>query len=219
MACEAQHREYLANVAIDIMKDPVAAQYISVAGYHGYDGGNFDAVSKFASSYPNVPLWMTELCDAGVKPDYRFLYGEKWGKIIFDDLDHSASAWIYWNMILDQNGGPWLVSEIHHDPVQNSQQALIQIDTKSKTVTYTGPFWYLSHFSKFVRPGYIKIDSNPARSNNLFAIAFKSADGNNTVTNLMNTNDTAKIVNIKCKDRYVTISMPAHSITTLSWMD
>ena len=47
---------------------------------------------------------------------YDFEDGDFWGNEILTDLEFHASAWIYWNMILDEKGGPWLVSPVHHDP-------------------------------------------------------------------------------------------------------
>ena len=67
---------------------------------------------------------MTEVCYARVGgkptneppdrplpvPVYDFSDGEFWGNMIMNDMKNWVSGWIYWNMILDQNGGPWLVS-------------------------------------------------------------------------------------------------------------
>jgi len=225
MACEVVSRNQLDDVGKNIMDDPDVAKYVSAVGYHGYEsffgGAKYETVSNFRAKYPGTPLWMTELCYAfkwhSQIPDLGFSDGENWGKVIYNDLDNGASAWIYWNMILDQNGGPWLVSTVHGDPDPNAQQAIVHINSSTGAVIYTGLYYYLSHFSKYVRPGYIKIDSKPARSNEIYTIAFKSSDGKNTVTNIMNTSGSDKTVNIKYKGRYVTLSLPANSITTLSW--
>ena len=57
---------------------------------------------------------MTEVChayEAGtpktmVLPNRDYADGDFWGTQIFKDLESGASAWIYWNMILDEKGGP-----------------------------------------------------------------------------------------------------------------
>ena len=53
-------------------------------------------------------------------PVYEFSDGEFWGNMIMNDMKNWVSGWIYWNMILDQDGGPWLVSPEHGDPDPNS---------------------------------------------------------------------------------------------------
>jgi hypothetical protein len=45
-------------------------------------------------------------------PRYDFEDGDFWGNEILTDLEFHASAWIYWNTILDEKGGPWLVSPV-----------------------------------------------------------------------------------------------------------
>ena len=79
---------------------------------------------------------MTELChayEAGTPkqmklPRTDFEDGDFWGQQIFSDLEAGASAWIYWNLILDEHGGPWLVSPIHGNPEDNIQHPVVIID-------------------------------------------------------------------------------------------
>jgi glucosylceramidase len=165
MGGEPGGSEGLPEIATNIMNTE-AAQYISAVSYHGYDefftGSRYDLVVAFHTKYPNTPLWMTELCYVCPSPIYDFSDGESWGKRIYQDLNTGASAWIYWNMILDQNGGPWLVSIVNKDPDLNNQHAPVIINRSTGAVTYTALYYCLSHFSKFVRPGFIAIASNPS---------------------------------------------------------
>ena len=46
-------------------------------------------------------------------PVYEFSDGEFWGNMIMNDMKNWVSGWIYWNMILDQDGGPWLISPMN----------------------------------------------------------------------------------------------------------
>jgi O-glycosyl hydrolase len=107
---------------------------------------------------------MTEVCyanDAAAQqtrplPQYDFADGTFWGNMIFSDIQAGASAWVYWNMILDQHGGPWMVSPVHRDPDPNVQQPVVVINRDTQKVYYTGLYYYLAHFSKFVRPGAVR---------------------------------------------------------------
>jgi glucosylceramidase len=59
-------------------------------------------------------------------------------------------------MMLDETGGPELVSPVHHDPADNKQHPLIT-NRKTGKVSCTGAFCYVAHFSKFVRPGEVHL--------------------------------------------------------------
>ena len=118
--------------------------------------------------YPELKLWMTEVCHAyetdtprsHPMPYRDYADGDFWGNLIFNDLEAGTSAWIYWNMILDENGGPWLVSPVHGDPEKNAQHPVVIVDRNKKEVTYTALYYYLAHFSKFVRPGAVRVGTD-----------------------------------------------------------
>lgn len=73
--------------------------------YHGYDFANFDMLAKMYKHYPDIPLWMTEVChylgDSKIEnlPRWDYEDGDFWANQIISDLNAGASAWIYWNMI------------------------------------------------------------------------------------------------------------------------
>ena len=165
MLSEAPTRPNAANEYPKVLDDPAARKYVAVLPYHGYDFREFDRIKELHAKYPDLPLWQTEVCYAyGAGPDgsmrlprLDFDDGAFWGNQIVSDLESHASAWIYWNMILDEKGGPWLVSPIHGNPDPNIQHALVHIDRATKQVTYSGAYYFLAHFSKFVRPGAVRV--------------------------------------------------------------
>jgi glucosylceramidase len=223
MLSEAPNREDAARNYPMVLDDPAARRYVSVAPYHGYDDKNWDKISSLHRRYPDLPLWMTEVCyayDAGTPksmplPRFDFEDGDYWGNQIFNDLEVFTSAWIYWNMILDEKGGPWSVSEIHGNPDPNVQHPVVIINRKSKNVTYTGLYYYLAHFSKFVRPGDVRIESTGSLDG-VRVMAFKTPDGG-IVTELMNSRNKDVEASVKFHDRMVRLTLPAISITTALW--
>jgi glucosylceramidase len=206
-----------------VLDDPAARKLVAVVPYHGYQFNNHDKIAEIHRRYPELPLWMTEVChayEAGTPtsmplPRYDFEDGDFWGNQIFNDLESSASVWIYWNMILDEKGGPWSVSVVHGNPDPNAQHPVVIIDRQKKKVIYTGLYYYLTHFSKFVRPGAVRIQTN-GLANGIRAISFKTADGR-IVSELMNSrNDDAKI-SLNWNGRMLQLMLPAVSITTAIW--
>jgi len=223
MLSEAPNREDAARNYPLVLDDPAARQYVSVAPYHGYDNKDWDKILNLHRQYPDLPLWMTEVCyayDAGTPksmplPRFDFEDGDYWGNQIFNDLEVDTSAWIYWNMILDEKGGPWSVSEIHGNPDPNVQHPVVIIDRRSKKVTYTGLYYYLAHFSKFVRPGDVRIKTTGSLDG-VRVMAFKAPDGE-IVTELMNSKGEDVEMGLKFQDRVLRLKLPAMSITTASW--
>jgi len=223
MLSEAPNREDAARNYPFVLDDSAARQYVSVAPYHGYDNKDWDKILNLHREYPDLPLWMTEVCyayDAGTPksmplPRFDFEDGDYWGNQIFNDLEVYTSAWIYWNMILDEKGGPWSVSEIHGNPDPNVQHPVVIIDRHSKQVTYTGLYYYLAHFSKFVRPGAIRVKTTGSLSG-VRVMAFKAPHGK-IVTEVMNSKHEDVEMSVKFHDRVLRLKLPAISITTAFW--
>jgi glucosylceramidase len=223
MLSEAPNRDDAARNYSLVLDDPAARQYVAVAPYHGYDDKDWDKILNLHRQYPNLPLWMTEVCyayDAGTPksislPRFDFEDGDYWGNQIFNDLEVYTSAWIYWNMILDEKGGPWSVSEIHGNPDPNVQHPVVIVDRHSKKVTYTGLYYYLAHFSKFVRPGDIRIKTTGSLDG-VRVMAFRAPDGR-IVTELMNSKRGDVEMGVKFHERVLRLKLPAMSITTALW--
>jgi glucosylceramidase len=220
---EAPSRDNAAKNYPTLLDDAEARRCVSVMPYHGYDLKQFDAIRKLHERYPDLPLWMTELCyayGAGTPktmklPRTDFEDGDFWGQQIVSDLEAYASAWIYWNMILDEKGGPWLISPIHGNPDDNIQHPVVIIDRQTKKVTYTGTYWYLAHFSKFVRPGAIRVATTGSQTG-VRCIAFKTPDGG-MAAQLLNSREQQATVGVRWQEKLVSVDLPPVSITTCLW--
>ena len=200
-----------------VLDDPAARKYVSVLPYHGYDWAGWDDIAELRSNYPDIPLWMTELCckhGQDVAPEFQS--GDVWANCIFSDLEAGASAWIYWNAILDESGGPWLTSPIHNDADGNAQNSVVVIDRQKHTVAYTGLYYYLAHFSKFVRPGATRVGTSASAPEGVRGISFQNSDGT-LVTELLNSGDAEVDARVDWHGQSVALKLPATSITTLQW--
>lgn len=219
-----------------VLSDPQARRYVAGLPYHG-DGsasqpGNFDKIASLHDPYQYLPLWMignhgagalASSCSSAHLPRSTFEAGACWGNTIVSDLKAGASAWIYGNMVLDQGGGPWLSSSVHRDPDPNPQQPVVIVDRKSGKVTYTWIYYYLEHFSKFVRPGAIRVLFD-GRFPGLRGVAFLSpepAGGWHWVVELLNNRQTSARVQIDFEVDWIRrscrLTLPAASITTCVW--
>ena len=223
MLSEAPTRDEALKYYPEVLDDPEARPCVAVLAYHGYESPNFAAIAQLHARYPDLPLWMTELChayEAGTPKEMKlprtdFEDGDYWGRQIFADIESGASAWIYWNMILDQGGGPWLVSPIHGNPDPNIQHPVVIVNRNTKQVTYTGCYYYLAHFSKFVRPGAVRLGVTGA-AEGVRCLGFKAPDGG-LVAQLMNSRQEPSEVGLDFRGKRLGLTLPPLSMTTCLW--
>jgi glucosylceramidase len=219
---EAPSREEAKNYET-VLSDPAAQKYVASLPYHGYDFRNFEVIANLHKKYPELPLWMTEICwayEAGAPrhvslPRYDWEDGDFWVNQILSDLEVGAAAWIYWNMILDEKGGPWAISPVHGNPDPNVQHPVVIINRQTKQVTYTGLYYYLAHFSKFVRPGAVRVETS-GNVKGVRCVAFKTPAGG-MVAQLVNSRKADTEVGLEAGGRTLQVALPAISITTLQW--
>ena len=208
-----------------ILDDPAARKYVASAPYHGYGFKDFDRMAGLIRRYPGIPFWMTEICwayEAGAPKDiklprYDWEDGDFWANQIFGDIEAGASAWLYWNMILDENGGPWMVSPVHGNTDPNVQQPVVVINRRTKTVDYMALYYYLAHFSKFVRPGAVRVAISGAQEG-IRGLAFRSPEGD-LVLQLLNSRDRAATVTVGWRNQVLKASLPPLSIGTYQWRE
>ena len=206
-----------------VLDDPAARKFVSAVAYHGYDFGNYEKIAELEKKYPDLPFWMDELCyayEAGYSknkklPIFEFDDGDAWGNVIFNDLEAGTSAWLYWNAILDETGGPWAVSPVHGNPDPNVQHPIVIINKNTHEVTYTGLYYYLAHFSRFVRPGSRRVETTGG-AHGVRLMVFEVPERGYVAQILNSLTETAN-VNVQWKGKLLQLTLPARSITTASW--
>lgn len=234
MISEAPERIVAYKRYHEILDDPATRKFVSVVAYHGYDHTsktgtgpflfkNFDKIAELEKKYPDWPFWMDEICyafEAGYPknrklPIYDFDDGDVWGNVIFSDLEAGTSAWLYWNAFLDETGGPWAVSPVHGNPDPNAQHPVVIINKSTHDVTYTGTYWYLAHFSRFVRPGAIRLETK-GTAKDIRVMTFQTPEGG-YVAQLLNSRNENADVDLAAKGKILHLSLPGRSITTATW--
>jgi glucosylceramidase len=86
-------------------------------------------------------------------------------------------------------------------------------DTKSGQLIYTNAYYYIGHFSKFIKPGAKRIASAASRSQ-LLTTAFQNEDGTVAVV-VMNQGDIKSPFYCWIKGKAVEATALPHSIMTL----
>ena len=212
LICWDHNRDLLYQQASTILEDPGAAKYIWGIGFHWYEtwtGGpmQFDNLKLVHEAFPGKNLIFTEGCKEKFSFDslQSWSLGERYGYSMINDFNGGATGWTDWNILLDENGGP--------NHTGNFCFAPVHADTRNGQLIYTNAFYYIGHFSKFVRPGArrIAVSSNRAA---LQTTAFANKDGSIVVI-VMNDTDRSWPYHLIVKGQAaVTESLP-HSIATL----
>ena len=206
------NRDLVYQRASTILADPKAAQYVWGIGYHWYEpwsGGQemFDNVRLVREAFPDKKLIFTEGCNDAFKAEELSAWrlGERYGSSMINDFNDGAVGWTDWNVLLDERGGP--------NHVGNFCFAPVHADTRTGELIYTNSYYYIGHFSKFVRPGARRIASSPSRSA-LLSTAFINPDGKVSVV-VMNKSDKAVSYFLWMDGNATEVSSLPHSIQTL----
>jgi glucosylceramidase len=206
------NRDLIYQRASTILHDPAAAKYVWGIGFHWYetwtgDPMMFKNVALTHAAFPSTNLIFTEGCKEKFSFDslHAWSLGERYGYSMINDFNDGATAWTDWNILLDEKGGP--------NHVGNFCFAPVHADTRTGELIYTNAFYYIGHFSKFVRPGAKRI----AVSSNRVALqttAFVNKDGSIVVI-VMNTTDQAMPYHLILKGQAAEAGSLPHSIVTL----
>jgi len=206
------NRDLLYQRASTILEDPAAAKYVWGIGFHWYEtwtgaGMNFENTRLVHQSFPDKNLIFTEGCaeryDATKLNDWGL--GEKYATSMINDFNAGTVAWCDWNVLLDENGGP--------NHVGNFCFAPVHADTKSGNLIYTNSYYYIGHFSKFIKPGARRIVSAASRDK-LLTTAYVNPDGKLAVV-VMNKTDEKIDYFLWIKGKAAKVSSSPHSIETL----
>jgi glucosylceramidase len=200
-----------------VLDDPDARKYVSTATFHGYwwERSTPFMLGSLYEKYRDIPIWQTECMNLYTKPILEYVDGEVWGKMILDDINNGVAAWIFWNMLVDEHGGPW-----NQDPFNPGfeQDGIAVINQEDRSVTYTAKYYYFTHFSRFIKPGAVRIHSVDVEDNLKWVrfSAFKNPDGNKVFV-VLNSNQHEAAVRLEYKGNSASIRLPGHSIATLLW--
>lgn len=206
------NRDLMTQRAGVIFDDPEASRYAWGMGFHWYEtwtGGApmFANVGAVHRAWPGKHLLLTEATVEGFDPArlQSVANAERYGTALINDFNHGAEGWTDWNILLDERGGP--------NHVGNFCFAPVHADTRSGELIFTPSFWYLGHFSKFIRPGARRVEAASSRST-LATTAFANPDGS-LATVVMNATDQAIAYRFFVGGQEARVDIPAHAIQTL----
>lgn len=184
----------------------IAENCISGMAMHWYSGDYFEEIELTAKQYPNKLLIHTEGCTGFshfLKED-EVQNGEIYAHDMIGNLNSGINGWIDWNLILDNKGGP------NHKRNYCNAPIMLQKDNSEyvKNLTY----YYIGHFSKFIKPGAKRIGFSKFTSK-IEVTAFKNVDGSIVVV-LLNCNEKNQEFNLHLNGEIFHDNLDGHAILT-----
>ena len=120
-------------------------------------------------------------------------------------LNNRVDGWIDWNMVLDRQGGPnWF---------KNWCVAPVIVDDKNDEIYLTPLYYVMAHFSKFMRPGAVKIGCE-INSKELVSTAVQNPDGSIAIA-IFNPTESKHTIDIKLNNKNALISIDSKALQTI----
>ncbi len=231
-----QNRDEVERWAEAILGDPEAAGYVWGTAVHWYSSTIDwypEALGAVHERFPDKRLMHTEGCIDSQVPvwgnddwywraeatdwGYRWAREEdrhlhpkyvpvfRYARDMIGGLNSWLTGWIDWNIVLDDGGGPnhagnWCVAPVLARP-------------DSDEVYYTPIYHVMRHFSRYVRPGAVRIgvDSNV---DGLMVTALRDPGGQ-IVVEVLNQQERAISYSLEIEGMYAKVDIPRFAVQTV----
>ena len=157
--------------------------------------------------------WSKEATDWGwdwAPEDRKYLHPKyvpvfRYARDIIGTLNNWVDGWVDWNMVLNRQGGPnW---------AQNWCVAPVIVDEEADKVYYTPLYYTMSHFSRWIRPGAVRIGHSQT-GDELMLTAVENPDGSIAVV-LLNQEEDSKAVQLDLNGKKASFEIQGKAIQTV----
>lgn len=203
------NKERVMDRASVMLSDKDAEQYVYGLAFHWYSGDHFEQLDMFHKMYPDKKLIFSEGCyeySLG-EPDAAKI-GEKYAHDMIGNFNNYCNMFCDWNLILNAQGGP--------NHVGNYCDAPIMADTEKDIVYVRDSYYYIGHFSKYIKKGAKRIGSSKW-SKDLEVVAFQNPD-NSIVCIVLNSTDNDVEFRFRLRGKLIGAKAEAHSIATYQFI-
>ena len=146
--------------------------------------------------------WASEK-DKYLHPKYAPV--NRYANDIIGCLNNYVDGWVDWNMVLDTNGGPnWF---------KNWCVAPVIVNPEKDEVYFTPLYYTMAHFSKFIRPGAVRIGCK-INNNDLVATAVLNPNGSTTMV-VFNPTEKTQTLEIQYNKQIQIISISPNALQTV----
>ncbi len=198
------HNYNLWGRAMGELEMPDVRRYSNAVAWHGYVGKP-EWIERVHSAYPDVEMYWTEGGPDYTDPNYAKDWAT-WSTTFTGILRNWCRCITAWNLALDEKGRP----NIGPFPCGG----VLTINSTSEEISYSGQYWAFNHYSRFIRRGAHRIDSQ-SQATGLDHVAFENPGGKRVLV-LTNTGP-SRDCQIRLGDKVAGISLSRNSVTTVEW--
>ena len=216
------NKERVYDRAKQILSDEAVNRRVWAVGHHWYSGDHFEGLRLVHEQF-DKPLICTEFCASfkTLNPEDVIPVAERYAVEMCENFNNYEIASCDWNLVLSQNGGPYhnrtrksqAVPGVVFDDTEGGCLAPVLYDDSKKKLIVTPIYYYIGHFSRFVRRGARRI-AVTKYTEQLHVCAFVNPDGTK-VAILINTSDLDLPAVIRYHGGCTQIKTKAHSIVTV----
>lgn len=185
--------------AEETLNDPAVAPSVDVVATHAYDEKTADKVKPLPLAKKHGKnIWMTEVSYFG-ESDPTIKDGLIWAKLMHDHLTVSeVNAWFYWWGACYKTNG----------------ESLIPLDLKNRSYSTTKRLFTFSNFSRFIRPGFVRLHCPSGPVPDVNVSAFRNKEGGTLVVVAINSSDTARDIDYRLEGCETTSFIPYRTSAT-----
>ncbi len=198
------HNYNLWGRVMDSLEDEKLRKYTNAVAWHGYVGTP-DMISRVHDAFPEAEMHWTEGGPDYKDPDYLTDWW-KWGRTFSGILRNWCRSITSWNLALDELGRPNL------GPFPCG--GVVTINSQTKEITRSGQYWAFAHFSRLVRRGARRFDSQ-STAVDLYHVGLENPDGQQVL--VVSNAGAARTVQLQLGNTAASVPLKAKSLTTLAW--
>jgi glucosylceramidase len=154
---------------MDVLNDQGVQSYVAGAAFHGYSG-NASSMSTVHDAFPSKELHFTEISGGGWSTDFNNNLLSNLNDFLIGATVNWSRSVIFWNLALDEKDGP------QNNGCANCR-GVVTINSVTGKVTRNVEYYSIAHFSKFVRPGAVRISPTISSIPGVKGVAFLNPDG------------------------------------------
>lgn len=189
---------------ISQLDDPDFRRYVNAVAFHPYVGDP-SMMSKVHAAHPEVEMHFTEGSTDYNDPHYQDDW-TKWATTYTAVLNNWCRSAVAWNMATDEHGKP----NIGPYPAGG----ILIINPHTQEIIRSGQYWALTHFSRAVRRGARRFESQ-SQAANLGHIAFENPGGEKVA--VLTNPGAPRTVELRQGLSSASIPLEENSIATLVW--
>lgn len=184
-----------------------AQAIVGGAAFHCY-GGDVSNQTVFHNKYPNTHIYQTECSGGDWVGGFTDTLDSDMKTILIGAVNNWAEVSLKWNIALDQNRGP-------QNGGCNDCIGLVTIHTDNGQIDYNADYYTVGIFSKYVRPGAIRVQVESS-DDNLLATGFVNPDGSKAII-IYNQDTSDHAFSVSWNNSYIQAALPAQTVAAFTW--